>query len=34
MHELVVVENVSLGGVAQSPGRVDEDMRGGFELGG
>nr|WP_240897005.1 dihydrofolate reductase family protein [Kineococcus vitellinus] len=31
---MVVVENVSLDGVAQSPGRVDEDTRGGFELGG
>ncbi|NAZ86349.1 dihydrofolate reductase family protein [Kineococcus indalonis] len=34
MHELVVVENVSLDGVAQSPGRPDEDTRGGFALGG
>ncbi|WP_432492337.1 dihydrofolate reductase family protein [Kineococcus gypseus] len=34
MHELVVVENVSLDGVAQAPGRPDEDTRGGFDLGG
>ncbi|WP_432536456.1 dihydrofolate reductase family protein [Kineococcus arenarius] len=34
MHELVVVENVSLDGVAQGPGRPDEDTRGGFGLGG
>ncbi|GAA4978212.1 dihydrofolate reductase family protein [Kineococcus glutinatus] len=34
MGKLVVVENVSLDGVAQSPGRPDEDTRGGFALGG
>ncbi|WP_432570072.1 dihydrofolate reductase family protein [Kineococcus sp. SYSU DK005] len=34
MHELVVVASVSLDGVAQSPGRADEDTRGGFEAGG
>ncbi|MBC7725903.1 MAG: dihydrofolate reductase family protein [Burkholderiaceae bacterium] len=34
MRRLVVVENVSLDGVMQSPGRQDEDTRGGFERGG
>lgn len=34
MHTVVAVENVSLDGVAQSPGRPDEDTRGGFALGG
>lgn len=34
MHTLVVVENVSLDGVMQSPGRPDEDTRDGFDLGG
>ena len=34
MYSLVVVENVSLDGVMQSPGRPDEDTRGGFDLGG
>lgn len=34
MHTLVVVENISLDGVMQSPGRPDEDTRCGFDLGG
>ncbi len=34
MSRLVVVENVSLDGVMQSPGRPDEDTRGGFTQGG
>ena len=34
MSRLVVVENVSLDGVMQSPGRPDEDTRGGFTRGG
>ncbi|MGH3508075.1 MAG: dihydrofolate reductase family protein [Nocardioidaceae bacterium] len=34
MYRLVVAENVSLDGVMQSPGRADEDPRGGFDLGG
>ena len=34
MYSLVVVENVSLDGVMQSPGRPDEDTRDGFDLGG
>jgi dihydrofolate reductase len=34
MAELVVVENVTLDGVAQAPGRADEDPRGGFTHGG
>lgn len=34
MRSLVVVENVSLDGVMQSPGRPDEDLRDGFEHGG
>lgn len=34
MSKLVVVENVSLDGVMQAPGRPDEDPRGGFAHGG
>lgn len=34
MGTLVVVENVSLDGVVQSPGRPDEDTRDGFDRGG
>lgn len=34
MGRIVVVENVSLDGVMQSPGRPDEDTRGGFDRGG
>jgi dihydrofolate reductase len=34
MGTIVVVENVSLDGVMQSPGRPDEDTRGGFTRGG
>lgn len=34
MGEIVVVENVTLDGVMQSPGRADEDPRGGFGHGG
>ena len=34
MSELVVIENVSLDGVMQAPGRTDEDPRGGFRHGG
>ena len=34
MSKLIVVENISLDGVMQSPGRPDEDTRGGFERGG
>jgi len=34
MRTLVVVENVSLDGVMQAPGRPDEDDRGGFAYGG
>lgn len=34
MYTVVVVENMSLDGVAQAPGRPDEDTRGGFHLGG
>src|SRR5262249_13485882 len=32
--KIVAVENVSLDGVMQAPGRPDEDLRGGFEHGG
>jgi len=34
MSKIVVVENLSLDGVMQAPGRADEDLRGGFEHGG
>lgn len=34
MSKIVVVENLSLDGVMQAPGRTDEDLRGGFEHGG
>ncbi len=34
MGKLVVVENLSLDGVMQSPARPDEDTRDGFDLGG
>jgi dihydrofolate reductase len=34
MGKLVVLESVSLDGVMQAPGRVDEDLRGGFAHGG
>jgi dihydrofolate reductase len=34
VRKLVAVENVSLDGVRQAPGRPDEDLRGGFEHGG
>jgi dihydrofolate reductase len=34
MRNLVVVENLSLDGVMQAPGRADEDERGGFRYGG
>jgi dihydrofolate reductase len=34
MSKIVVVENVTLDGVMQAPGRADEDPRGGFEHGG
>lgn len=34
MGRLIAVENVSLDGVMQSPGRPDEDTRGGFDRGG
>jgi hypothetical protein len=34
VRTLVVVENVSLDGVMQAPGRPDEDERGGFPYGG
>lgn len=34
MSKVVVVENVTLDGVMQAPGRPDEDTRGGFQHGG
>ena len=34
MSRIVVVENLSLDGVMQAPGRADEDLRGGFTRGG
>lgn len=34
MRKVVVVENMTLDGVMQAPGRPDEDVRGGFEHGG
>ena len=34
MRKVTVVNNVSLDGVMQSPGRPDEDTRGGFKYGG
>ena len=34
MGRIVVVNNLSLDGVMQAPGRADEDTRGGFEHGG
>jgi dihydrofolate reductase len=34
MSKLIVVNNLSLDGVMQSPGRPDEDTRGGFDRGG
>ena len=34
MSKLVVVENLSLDGVMQAPGRPDEDTRSGFDRGG
>jgi dihydrofolate reductase len=34
MRKIVVVENLSLDGVMQAPGRADEDLRGGFRHGG
>jgi dihydrofolate reductase len=34
MGRVVVVENVTLDGVMQAPGRPDEDRRGGFARGG
>ncbi|MEW9874147.1 dihydrofolate reductase family protein [Arthrobacter sp. HS15c] len=34
MRKVSVTNNVSLDGVMQAPGRVDEDTRGGFERGG
>lgn len=34
MSKIVVVENLSLDGVMQAPGRTDEDLRCGFEHGG
>jgi dihydrofolate reductase len=34
MGRIIVVENVSLDGVMQAPGRPDEDRRGGFDRGG
>ena len=34
MRKLMVINNVTLDGVMQAPGRQDEDLRGGFEHGG
>lgn len=34
MSKIVVVENLSLDGVMQAPGRADEDLRGSFQHGG
>ena len=34
MRKVTVVNNVSLDGVMQAPGRPDEDTRGGFKHGG
>jgi dihydrofolate reductase len=34
MRQIVVVENLTLDGVMQAPGRADEDLRGGFTHGG
>ena len=34
MSRIVVMENLSLDGVMQAPGRADEDLRGGFAHGG
>lgn len=34
MRKIIVVNNVSLDGVMQAPGRADEDQRGGFAHGG
>jgi len=34
MSTITAVENVSLDGVMQAPGRPDEDLRGGFAHGG
>ena len=34
MSQVIVLTNVSLDGVMQAPGRVDEDTRGGFRHGG
>jgi dihydrofolate reductase len=34
MSKIVVIENLTLDGVMQAPGRADEDTRGGFERGG
>jgi hypothetical protein len=34
MSNVVVINNVTLDGVMQAPGRPDEDTRGGFEHGG
>jgi dihydrofolate reductase len=34
MRKVTIVNNLSLDGVIQAPGRPDEDVRGGFEHGG
>ena len=34
MRKVVVVNNLTLDGVMQAPGRADEDFRNGFEHGG